>query len=79
MPSPVASSSTPDKPGGDTPIPLRGIEPRTWEVRETIGDYDELLGTVRAVHQPNAYTKAIAQFRIFDTDRMTRIRLHPLD
>lgn len=69
-PSPVLTVSDP-RSGTDIP------GPRVWDVHEQIGDFEELLGTVTAVHQPNAMARAVTQFRIFDSIRMTRIRLEP--
>ncbi len=54
------------------------LGPRTWAVRERIGEFEELLGTVEAVHGTNALMKAYRQFHISDSERMNRIRLDPL-
>lgn len=48
---------------------------RTWEVQEWIGEAQVLLGTVEAVHHPCAEVKAMTEYRIFDTDRQSRIRV----
>jgi hypothetical protein len=61
-----------------TVVPRQNTGTRTWEVHEWIGEALVLLGTVTAVHQPTAFTRAVTEYRIFEKARQDRIQVVPL-